>query len=656
MTNWAPVVGLTAVAAALRLLALGSIPPGLYHDEAFNGLDALGVLAGKTPIYFAANRGREPVFIYLVAVTVGLLGRTPGALRLAAAVSGTLTVPATYLMAREWLGRRIALLSAAIIATTMWHVHLSRVGFRAVTLPMAIAVMLWLGAKAFYSRRRELWLLTGLLYGATFYTYVPARFTPFVLIGFASYVALTREGDRLWPGALYFSTGALLALVPLAAYSVKHWEVIMGRPGEVSVFNPLINGGDLWGTLGSHLLRTLGMFFVRGDTIPRHNLAGRPAFDPLMAVAMVWGTIRALRRARRRDAASALTLIWVGLMLVPTWLAEDAPHFLRAVGVLPPLVILPALGLEGATSWLQKRGQNSWALILMGGMLTASTTITAWDHFVRYPADPDTAFAFEEAATTMASEVNNFLGSGWDGTGILASSLNPRSSGRVHLDRRLWDEWASIAFLIPEAESVTMFSEDTPPEPSAPALLIVWPHDGLAPYLRGLPRDSRIAAHAGPLTRGDLQEGLYTAYVAYTVEPLAKHPTDHIANFSGEIALADYSIERRQLTWTVKLEWIALTGPRDNYTVSVHLFRGGRLVAQDDAEPADGYYPTALWREGDVVADEHVLKLPDAGSSDGTLAIGMYVWPTMRQLEARDSNGTSLGPQVSLPATSPSSH
>ena len=44
--------GMTAVllaATALRLVALGTVPPGLYHDEAAHGLDALDVLQGDLP-------------------------------------------------------------------------------------------------------------------------------------------------------------------------------------------------------------------------------------------------------------------------------------------------------------------------------------------------------------------------------------------------------------------------------------------------------------------------------------------------------------------------------------------------------------------------------------------------------------------------------
>ncbi|MCP4422716.1 MAG: hypothetical protein GY805_39410, partial [Chloroflexi bacterium] len=76
-----------ALAAFLRLWQLDTLPPGLYHDEAYNGLDALSLLQGKTfpqfyegwelyaqdahannlpqeskfPLFFEGNYGREPV-------------------------------------------------------------------------------------------------------------------------------------------------------------------------------------------------------------------------------------------------------------------------------------------------------------------------------------------------------------------------------------------------------------------------------------------------------------------------------------------------------------------------------------------------------------------------------------------------------------------
>ncbi|MER3513588.1 MAG: hypothetical protein C4310_03650, partial [Chloroflexota bacterium] len=137
--DWPVVLAIILLAAALRFPALGQAPPGLYQDEAWNGLDALQVLQGARPLYFAANNGREPLFIYLVALAVGALGPSPAAIRLVAAVLGTLTIPATYALGRTWFNRRVGWLAAAILAITFWHVHLSRIGFRAVALPLIAA-------------------------------------------------------------------------------------------------------------------------------------------------------------------------------------------------------------------------------------------------------------------------------------------------------------------------------------------------------------------------------------------------------------------------------------------------------------------------------------------------------------------------------------
>jgi 4-amino-4-deoxy-L-arabinose transferase-like glycosyltransferase len=643
-------VSVTALAAALRIFALGEIPPGLYHDEAFNGLDALEVIAGQRPVYFAANNGREPLFIYLIAATVGLLGRTPGALRLAAALCGTLTIPAAYLMARAWFNRRVGLLSAAILAITLWHVHLSRIGFRAITLPLMTALALWLGARAYRSHHRRDWLLSGLLYGLCFYAYLSARFTPIALAAFALYLLATGRGNRLWPGAVWFAAGTLMALTPLTVYALNHWDVVLGRPGQVSVFNPLINGGDLWGTLGRQLVGTLGMFLVRGDTIPRHNLPGRPVFDLLLGTAMVVGLIRATLRARRK-AAPAFALIWIGLMLVPTWLAEDAPHFLRAVGVLPLLAVLPALGVDAGVAWLERRGRRGWAVALVCAILAVSLATTTRDYFVLYGSDPQTAYAFENAAAELAAEANRFTGVGWDGNGLVAQENSPTPGRQAYVDGRLWDEWAAIPFLVPEAGEVVRIPTEMPPFPplqggdmrGGATLLLLWPYKEVERYQNLLPRNARIEVHAGPPTQGDLEDTPYAAYVAYTAETRAGQPAGYLARFGDKIALVGYEVEASDQEWQVRLEWEVLETPVENYTVFVHLRDGERLVAQDDGEPCEGHYPTGLWRSGDVIVDSHVLEPPREWEGEPRLAVGLYLWPTMEPLEVTTQSGESLG-------------
>ena len=333
------------VATALRLVACGKVPPGLYHDEAYHGLDVLDVLDGHFSLYFPANNGREPLFIYLIGLTVGLLGKSPFALRLAAFPVGLLTVAATVAMGRALFSRRVGLLAGAVLAVTLWHVHLSRVGFRAVLLPLFTALTVWQvalgvrrdeGTRVQGDKRTWHWLAAGVFYGLSFYTYTAARFTPVALAVFGLYVLATQPAIRnlrspipnlrLWRGIGLAGLVALVVISPLAAYTVSYPDVVLGRPGQVSFLNPAINKGDPWGTLVDHTLRTLGMFFVRGDRIWRHNVPWRPVFDPVLGAAFALGTVLALRQARR-DPAAGFVLIWTAVMSLPTLLAEDAPTF-----------------------------------------------------------------------------------------------------------------------------------------------------------------------------------------------------------------------------------------------------------------------------------------------------------------------------------------
>ncbi|MFQ5419862.1 MAG: hypothetical protein ACE5EY_05815, partial [Anaerolineae bacterium] len=66
--GWALLLIVLFTAVLFRFWQLGNWPPGLYRDEAFNGLDALGVLHGRHPLFFTANNGREPAYIYLTAL------------------------------------------------------------------------------------------------------------------------------------------------------------------------------------------------------------------------------------------------------------------------------------------------------------------------------------------------------------------------------------------------------------------------------------------------------------------------------------------------------------------------------------------------------------------------------------------------------------
>ena len=654
-----PLLVIIATAAALRLWALGSVPPGLYHDEAFNGLDALAVLEGKRPLFFEANNGREPLFIYLVALSVAVLGRSSGAIRIVAAVLGTLTIPATYLMAKAMFNRRMGLLAATITGFTLWHVNLSRIGFRAVAMPLFVALtlwQLWLGLK-----RGNQWhfLIGGGLYGLTFYTYLAARFTIVALTAFGLYLVLTEKRTvRKWKqGALAFVLVALAVLIPLMVYVATHWDAFLKRVGQVSIFNSAINKGDFWGTLFRHTGRTLLMFTCRGDFIPRHNVPLRPVFDPLLSIFFLLGLILCLL-CFRRSTPHALVLIWLATMLLPTILAEDAPHFLRGVGILPVAFVVPAIGLDWFWRFLESKAtlkpQNlkPKTLIAVALVLTFGLSDTIADYFGDHATSPYLRYNFETAAVDLAVQANRFLGSGWDGTKLWAEQNHPLSGRHLYMADRLWRDWASVRFLVPRSPNLTILQEGgkLPKVYSDEVMLIVWPYEEYQQYLSLLPAESLIAVNEGSLERGDLETEARLLYITFTATPTATSSVEPEARFERGLTLVGHRLDitspqelRLDLLWRAEVEIEA------DYSVFVHLTRDDTILAQDDSFPAQGYYPTSLWRVGDIVNDEHTLVLPEPYDPDShKIIIGLYKWQTMDRLQILDEAGQPISDHLAL--------
>lgn len=648
------VMTMTVIAAALRLVALDRWPPGLYHDEAFNGLDALRVLQGDTPIFFTANNGREPLFIYLQALSVALFGRSPGALRLVSAIVGTLTIPTLYLMGRALFDRRTGVLAAALAVGSVWMVNLSRVGFRAVTLPpiMALALAaLWHGLR---HRRPWAMLASGALFGLSLYTYLAARFGPVALLFFVIYIALYHR-QMLWlRGWALLIVAALLVAAPLGIYLVTHWESTLGRAGQVSIMNPAIHGGNPWSTLARHVVATAGLFFIRGDFNPRHNIPLQPVYDPLMGAAFVVGLGIVLRRARR-DPASGLIAIWLGTMLLPTILAEDAPHMLRAVGILPVLLLFPSLGLRALWDEMARRGWGRVAPALVAGLLILSGS-AGMVRYTRHLRSEAAYYQFESGATELAAQINRHLGSGWPGHGLVAKDSDVTSERIVWLDPRLWRDWESIRYLTPESEGLYILPDDGAP-PALPAgddlLVVMWAYGDMDALWAALPPERIITVREGAQERGDLDAESRLLYV--TVRSRERGTTWHEvgaadiarpagAVWAGDIRLEQYALEPLtvggQPALQVSLYWAAGGAVSADYSVFRHVVCGEQIIGQSDGPPAQGYYSADRWRAGDIIEDVRIAPLSEPYDPTACqVRVGFYRWDTGERLEILDGAG-----------------
>lgn len=629
-------ISLLLVGALLRFYALDQLPPGLYRDEAYNGLDALSVLEGERPIFFEANNGREPLFIYLVSISVGLLGRSALAIRLVSAVLGTLTIVAAFLLARALFSTRVGLLAAAITVGTFWAVNLSRIGFRTVALPLLLALtfwQLWIGIR---SQKKMHFILAGLLWGLSFYTYLSARFTIFLLLVFGIYWLLTRQPGINIRQAAIFLLAAGVILFPLAAYFVNNWDLTLARSYQVSVLNPKINHGDLWGTLAGNTLGVLSMFNLRGDFIPRHNLPLRPVFDPILGLFFIVGVLLSFRRFGKSPEHTFL-VIWTGSMLLPTLLAEGAPHFLRGVGILPAVLIFPALGLEEARRVLDSRKQGRVAIWGTALILGISTVWTARDYFLEHAPSEAVYYNFESGAAEMAAEINNFLAD---------SNVQPQ----VYLAQRFWDNFPSLRFLVKTSPYLLLIPFESATETSAhERMLILWPFEDNRDTLQLLPRGSLISVREGAYERGDLEKEARLLYLSYSTIPVRLIPMEEPVRFGESILLLGSEVKVAEGKLRLHLFWQAIAAPQRDYIVFVHVLQDGETIAQVDGPPAQGYYPTGLWRRGDIVLDERRIELPEIAAGSGVqVRVGLYILETSERLPVFDAQGQPVGNSLIL--------
>jgi hypothetical protein len=110
------------------------------------------------------------------------------------------------------------------------------------------------------------------------------------------------------------------------------------------------------------------------------------------------------------------------------------------------------------------------------------------------------------------------------------------------------------------------------------------------------------------------------------------------ANFDDKIALIGYSLDNHAPspgdTVRVTLYWQGLAPMPADYTVFVHLLdRLDNMVAQVDAQPLDGAYPTSFWAAHEQVKDTHYLSLPgDLALGEYQLRVGLYQLATGERL------------------------
>jgi len=630
---WALVVLILLAGAVLRLTDLDAVPPGLTHDEANNVYDGAGVLRGIRPMFFPVAQGKEPLYPYSVAGMMALLGPTPFAMRLTTAFWGLLLLAAAFATTRRLFGLPEALLTTAWLALSFWGFTISRMGLRAVTLPLFFSLSLyWLHRSLFPQGRPRWWAaaLSGALLGLAQYTYLAARAAPAVFVLFGLYLLLTRRGG--WPAAarlgLALATAAVVA-APLYVYLRLHPGLDI-RVGMLDEPLRALAAGDLR-PLWERVCSASRMFFVFGDTFIPYNVPGRPLFDPLTGALFVAGLLLAAWRWRR--PAYGLALIWFGVGTAPALVTGIEAVNLRAVLAQPAVYLFPALAVAALARRCRAAARPYiWALAAL--LLAATSVEAAHAYFVTWTNDRDVRVHCHVDLVAIADYLDAHPEDGPAAISALFPGQfhDPRVVTATLTDRTVSLRWFDIrgGLVLPAAPGRLFIPAVMAPDPALEPLLAS--HAALLDRIQLRPDDfdPQVAVYrwdgpgalASVLPRMEEQPVCWSPATAFPPEdPLAVcEPLALPAAVGDHLRLLGYDLRTPRALPGETVEVVTLwqvTGPQpEEVVLFTHLLDPtGAVVAQSDRLDA----PSWNWHAGEAFLQVHRFSLP------ADLPPGLYV-------------------------------
>ena len=418
--EWIWLVGLLLFSLLARLSLLDRSPPGVRFDELVHIKMADRIYAGEWPIYFQEAWGHEPLYHYFHAAGMWLLGKTVLGVRITSILFGVLGVFTTYLAFRPLFGPGVALISATLLAVSLWSLVYSRFGDRHISLPAWIGLCVycfWRGLQTPEARRRQivLWFAVGgLCLGATLYTYFASRIVPLILSIFVFYLALFHRHmlRGRWIGLILFFVLPVLILMPMILYLRQHPELEQ-RLGQV--------GANILGALRAWNLvpllqsigKTLLMFSFKGDPEWLYNISGRPVFDPVTAVAFYGGLSLSLWHWRKPK--HAFVLLWLAGGLIPTMFSWPSGSLGHSIAAQPAAFCFPALFLRTLYTrvelwpWAKRRPWMRWCMYgLVVAIVLNFAAINGYDYYVRWPNYPDVRHEYQAPITAVARYLQEY--------------------------------------------------------------------------------------------------------------------------------------------------------------------------------------------------------------------------------------------------------
>lgn len=407
------VAAIVILAFGLRIWQLGSIPYTLGGDEGEQGVEILRVLGGNLTNPFITGWYSVPTLSFFFnAPTVALFGNTSFGLRLMWVLVGTASVLVTFLLVRELKGTRLALFTAALVATYHYHIHYSRLGSNQISDTLLVGLTLFFLMRA-YSRGKWLdWALAGVVAGIGQYFYAGGRLALVLGLLLITYLWI-QDRFKVSRGKLVgvgiFIIAALVAGGPMFAYAINHPNDYNARANQIGILQngwlaneTLRTGKPQAEILLDQFWRAALSFNAYPDRTGWYGLDA-PLLDRLSGTLFILGIFSATLWSLRDRRLVPMAAWWWSAILTGGMLTDTTPSSQRLITTSIPAMFFVAWAIEHFVSSLGRRLPQIAAAAAGAAVVLLLSIISINIYFNEYT--PQRLFAGEHAMIgTMVSE------------------------------------------------------------------------------------------------------------------------------------------------------------------------------------------------------------------------------------------------------------
>jgi hypothetical protein len=359
-----------------RIWGFNNVPPGLNQDEASIGVEADDLYhysvdrnGNSFPVNFVSwGEGMDSLYGYMLLPFMPI-GLTPFTERLPALLTGILTLPLIYFIAKRVYGNHFGLLSMFLLAISPWHIIMSRWGLNENVVPFVATLGF---AALLASAKNNLWFIaSAFCLGLCFYAYGAAYIAVPILLMLATVILWVSKSLSLKSGIIGLSVFAI-TITPIVLFvlvndlgwpTIHLWSITIPRLPVRPRFESMaaiFNGHPLH-AVKENVIAMFTLLWTQTDGLIWNSLSPYGYFYLVTFPLAVLGAIFLIPvRNPTQSPERWLLLAWLGASL--TIGVVQSVNVNRINMIFVPLLICFAAFLE----WVGKRSKLLVGIALLG--------------------------------------------------------------------------------------------------------------------------------------------------------------------------------------------------------------------------------------------------------------------------------------------------